>query len=175
MFQSKNNDGSSSPCQFSSRTFIESMLKGFGSSSVTHRPIDIHILTHLHSPSMDSYVLVVHDQINPAPFFVQVFLHLTLQLRDKRSSHFLRIYVAGIPYCLATFFLSQQSWTQRRSSIKPSPHLGQIVGFSPCHEKGEKMLFLNFSHNRHAYYVLYTILQFVFKFFPYCTSLGYSS
>jgi hypothetical protein len=68
MFQSKNNDCSSSPCQFSSRTFIESMLKGFGSSSVTHRPIDIHILTHLHSPSMDSYVLVVHGPNKSSTF-----------------------------------------------------------------------------------------------------------
>jgi hypothetical protein len=68
MFQSKNNDGSSSPCQFSSRTFIASMLKGFGSSSVTQRPIDIHILTHLHSPSMDSYVLGVHGPNKSSTF-----------------------------------------------------------------------------------------------------------
>lgn len=173
MLQSKNNDGSSSPCQFSSRTFIESLLKGFGSSSVTHRPIDIHILTHLHSPSMDNYVLEVHGPNKSSTFLCTslppIIPPSNIVAKRQEVKPFLKDSCCRDSLLLSNLLPFFILWTQRRSSIKPSPHSDQIVWFSPCHERGEKMFFLNFSHNRHAYNVSYTILQFV----PYCTSLGY--
>jgi hypothetical protein len=131
------------------------LLKGFGSSSVTHRPIDIHILRHLHFPSMDSYVLLVHG--------------------PNKSNTFL---CTSLPPIIppSNIVAKRQEDSCCRDSLLLSNLLPFLIKLDPKEEFHQtkssfgsncRVFTLNFSHNRHAYYVPYIILQFVFLFFPY--------